>query len=156
MDPKNEQLDITFQLSCKWLPVMSNETEIYTFPDKITPFMKLHYRIPAIYRWHIYKSKPGDLKQIYIGEAVQLCPQRLNGYLRPGPSQQTNIRINKMFNELINDGRHIQLEYLDFDVVKIEDIEIISENLIDKHVRRMLEEVMVIYSTHKGYTILNK
>ncbi len=31
----------------------------------------------------------------YIGKTNQLLQKRMNGYQKPGPSQNTNIRINK-------------------------------------------------------------
>lgn len=49
--------------------VLMDGNKEYTFPKKITSFMRSIYRRPAIYRWNIFRKEPGDEKLIYIGEA---------------------------------------------------------------------------------------
>ena len=117
--------------------------------------MRQTYKHPAIYRWNIFKKEPDDEKIIYIGEAQKLCPQRINGYLNPGPSQQTNKRIKEKFQGYLDEIFKIGLEILRFDNIKIENFAVTHNDLNDKHVRRFVEELMVIICKPKGFQILN-
>ena len=97
-----------------------DENEEYFFPKKISPFMKSKYKHPAIYRWNTFRKESDDEKLIYIGEAQELCPQRINGYLHPGPSQLTNRRIKEEFQSYLRSGFKVGLEVLQFDEIRIE------------------------------------
>jgi len=55
----------------------------------------------------------------------------------------------------LNERLKIRLEMLQFDKIKIENFTFINSNLKDKHVRRFLEELMVIKYRRKGFQILN-
>lgn len=146
---------IKVEFTYQWVPILKDKGKEYRFPEKITSFMKKNYRNPAIYRWNVFRNIPSDEKIIYIGEAQELCPRRINGYLNPGPSQQTNKRIKERFQRYLDKGFKIQLEILQFDNIKIEDFIFKNSDLKDKHVRRFLEELMVIIYRKKGYDILN-
>jgi hypothetical protein len=39
---------------------------------------------------------------VYVGKTTTALRQRLNGYQRPGPTQQTNQRANKLLKEILN------------------------------------------------------
>ena len=84
--------EVGIRLSYQWQSVLKGENETYFFPDAITPFMKMRYKGPAIYRWNVHKSTPGDKKLVYVGEAKELCPGRIKGYLDPGSSQKNQQR----------------------------------------------------------------
>jgi len=86
---------IKVEFTYHWIPILKEEGQEYHFPEEISSFMRKNYRKPAIYRWNVFRNIPSDKKIIYIGEAQELCPQRINGYLYPGPSQRTNNRIKK-------------------------------------------------------------
>ena len=101
---------IKLDLSYTWEPVLSKEDQEYHYPMPISPYMKEHYHFPSIYRWDVYEQMPEDKKQIYIGEAQILCPQRIQGYLTPGPSQQINKRMKEKFQGFLKDGLKIRLE----------------------------------------------
>ena len=139
----------------QWEPVLIDGYREYFFPQKITPFMKEQYKYPSIYRWHIFREQPEDQKLIYIGEAKELCPKRINGYLNPGSSQKTNIRIKQEFLSYLRKGFKIRLEILRFSKIKIEDIVFTNNDLVDKHIRRFVEELMIIIYRQKGFKILN-
>ena len=147
----NIKVGFTYQ----WKPILKEECKEYFFPEGITPFMGRNYRKPAIYRWNIFRSDSEDEKLIYIGETQELCPQRINGYLNPGPSQKTNKRIKEMFQDYLNKGLKIRLERLQFNEIKIENFTLTSDDLEDKHIRRFIEELMVIIYRQKGFQILN-
>lgn len=69
--------DIKVEFAYQWEPVLSGVGKEYRFPEKITSFMRMKYKRPAIYRWNIFRHEPYDEKLIYIGEARELCPQRM-------------------------------------------------------------------------------
>lgn len=147
----NIKVEFTYQ----WEPMLREEGKEYHFPERITAFMRGRYKHPAIYRWNIFRNEPEDEKLIYIGEAQELCPQRLNGYLNPGPSQQTNQRIKKEFQEYLDNGFKIGLEILRFDNITIGNFALTNTNLNDKHARRFIEELMIIIYKQKEFQILN-
>lgn len=147
--------NLKVEFAYQWIPVLTGENKKYAFPEKITPFMKRSYRSPAIYQWNIFRIEPNDEKLIYIGEAQELCPQRINGYLNPGPSQQTNKRIKEEFQDYLKNGFKIGLEILLFDDINIEDFALTQRDLQDKHIRRFVEELMIIIYKRKKFKILN-
>lgn len=147
--------EVKLEFAYQWEPVLMDENTEYFFPERITPFMRKRYKQSAIYRWDIFRKEPEDEKLIYIGEAQELCPQRINGYLNPGPSQKTNKRIKEKFQGYLDKGFKIGLEILQFDKIKIENFTLTINDLNDKHVRRFVEELMVIIYKQKGFQILN-
>ncbi len=52
---------------------------------------------PGIYRFRIRGSKG---KALYVGETENLA-RRFGFYRNPGPSQQTNVRMNAKFREAL-------------------------------------------------------
>lgn len=143
------------EFNYRWNPVFRDKEKLYFFPERISLFMKEKYKIPAVYRWDIYKKVPEDEKIVYLGEAKILCPQRINGYLNPGPSQQTNKRMKAMFLDYINEDYNVSLETFDFDVITIGEFTFYQGDLENRHLRCFLEELMVVYYQSKGFTILN-
>ena len=147
----NSKVEFAYQ----WESVLTDINKEYFFPEKITPFMRSNYRHPAIYRWNIFKKEPEDERLIYIGNTQELCPDRINGYIKPGPSQQTNKRINEELQGYIKIGFKIKLEFLLFDNIKIEDFNLTQSNLQDKYVRLFIEALMIIIYKEKGFKMLN-
>ncbi len=146
---------IKIDLGFKWEPVLVSEDQEYHFPMTISRYMKEHYSCSAIYRWDIYEQMPEDKKQIYIGEAQVLCPQRLQGYLAPGPSQQTNKRMKERFQSLLKDGLKIRLEVLRLDGSFLGKIPLTASELSNKYVRHWIEAILITNYTNKGYSLLN-
>lgn len=146
------QLEISFD----WVPILRNEDEIYLFPNSLTSFMTRLYKSPAIYRWNVYKVTPTDERIIYIGEGQQLIPSRIKGYLNPGPSQMTNKRLNSRFHEYIQSGHKVLLETIRFDKISLEDLSFRQGDLANKHFRRFLEHMLIVYYQQQGYTMLNR
>lgn len=139
-----------------WIPVLQDEDELYYFPNSLTPFMKRLYKSPAVYRWNIYKNTPTDEKIIYIGEGQRLIPDRINGYLNPGPAQRTNKRLNTCFREYILSGYKVVLEIVRFDEVSVGEILFRQTDLKNKHFRRFLEHMLITHYEHKEYSLLNR
>src|SRR5450756_646646 len=142
------------ELDHEWVPVQTAPGVPYRFPQELTPHFRTVYAGPAVYRWVVYQQEPGDLRRLYVGEADQL-PRRLYHYLHPGPSQQTNQRLNAEFVKETQAGRSVTLEVLQFKPFQFRDALFSMADLEDKMVRRFLENLFSMYFTKVGYTVLN-
>ena len=107
------------KLTYEWQPVLLRENVEYLFPMAISPFMRTRYKGPAVFKWEIYQNIPGDKKLVYIGEAQELCPKRLYGYLNPGPTQLANKKVNTEFRGYLKENLKIKL-----DICHIQDIDL--------------------------------
>jgi hypothetical protein len=146
--------ELNIKLDFNWEKVLSSQNEPYTFPNDLSDYMKKRYNLPAIYRWLVYH---GDkLESVYIGEAEILCPRRIYHYLHPGPSQMTNIRINELFTQLVNEGRKITLEILVFKEFVLDGKAVSISDLYKKTVRVFLEHLMMVHHENSGVMSLNK
>lgn len=145
---------ITLTIDFEWKPILENESSQYVFPNTITAYMRQKYRAPAIYMWII--ESDGRIESVYIGETEELCPRRIYGYLNPGPSQITNIRINNLFNDLIKKGKVIRLEHLVFSDFSFDGKKILARDLAKKNIRVLLENIMITHHENDGITMLNQ
>jgi hypothetical protein len=50
-----------------------------------------------------------DGKALYVGKTTQTLQRRLYGYQKPGPSQVTNIKGNKLLKELLIEGKSVDI-----------------------------------------------
>jgi len=146
------KVDFAYQ----WEPVLVDVSREYRFPEEITPYMKKIYWLPTIYRWNIFRNELSDEKLVYIGEAQELCPQRINNYLNAHPSQKTNWSIKEKFQNYLKNGLKIGLEFLQFEEIKFEDFILTYNDLQDKHVREFLQDTMIVLSKKLGFKVLNK
>ena len=138
----------------KWVTVESKPGVPYKFPDAVSPYVSSTWNGPAIYRWLVYQDSPGDMNKLYIGEA-ELLRRRIYHYLKPGPSQTTNIRLNALFQEERLKGYQITLDVLEFAPCSIDNVSITMDDLKDKMVRRLLENLLIVYYARSGFTVLN-
>lgn len=46
---------------------------------------------------------------LYVGKTAGSLRRRLLGYQRPGPTQRTNIAVNRRIRELLEDGRCLEV-----------------------------------------------
>lgn len=145
---------LNFNFDFSWKKVLSDKNTGYRFPNEITEYMKKRYKSPTIYRWLVHHDD--KLESIYIGEAEILCPRRIYHYLHPGPSQMTNIRINKLFTKLNKENRQITLEILVFKSFQLDGKTISMSDLDKKTVRVFLEHLMLVYHENRGIPSLNK
>ena len=145
---------IAVNFAFEWEPVYQEKNTQYVFPNSITAFMKENYRKPTIYRWTIERGEDED-STFYIGEAVRLCPDRLLGYLSPGPTQQTNIRLNQLFYESMNNGATIKFEILKFTGSFINDLRLGEKDLARQDIRRLIERLLVTLYRSQGLDLLN-
>ena len=137
-----------------WIPVDNRPGVPYCFPQPLPKGFRGKWSVPAIYRWVVFRDHPGDLRRLYIGETDQLG-RRIYGYLNPGVSQFTNQRIKARFEDEISSGCKVVLEVLHFDPFALQGISISEADLADKAVRRMLENLFVVFFTRSGYQVLN-
>lgn len=144
---------IVTTITYSWDSVFEEEGKPYRFPRKMTQYMKSRYNHPAIYQWRIC-NKAGRNKY-YIGEAKQLCPQRINGYLSPGPLQKTNIRLNTFFHSCLENYIEIYLELLMIDSLLINEFQITQKDLEKAHLRKYVESLVIAHYMNKELEVLN-
>ena len=147
------RMDVNLTLTYEWEPVLLDQDKQYTWPSKITKFMRDKYNFSAIYRW--VDEKEAKIQAIYIGEA-SLLPRRIYHYLNPYQSQQTNIRMNQRFNKLCTQGYTIKLEKLKIFSCELGAKKITENDLDDKNIRVLVEHLLLVYYENKGFDILNK
>lgn len=46
---------------------------------------------------------------LYVGKTTQPLKKRMYGYQNPGPTQNTNIKVNRLIVELISNGKNIEI-----------------------------------------------
>ncbi len=46
---------------------------------------------------------------LYVGKTTQPLKKRMYGYQNPGPTQNTNIKSNRLILELLSNGKHIEI-----------------------------------------------
>ncbi len=145
--------ELQIKLDYEWKPVYLRENVEYLFPMAISPFMRSKYKEPAVFKWEIYQKTPGDKKLVYIGEAQELCPKRLYGYLNPGPTQLANKKVNTEFRGYLREHLKIKLE-----VCRIREIDfgesVLEDNAFsDKHIRRLVAEALIVEHRKRGFTV---
>jgi hypothetical protein len=59
-----------------------------------------------------------DSEVKYVGKSTKGLKKRIYFYCKPGPSQSTNIRLNKLIREMINNGKKVEI-YCYFDAGKL-------------------------------------
>lgn len=139
----------------RWKPFASMNGDSYAFPAPVGSKSYSQWNGPAAYRWVVFQTDPGDLRCLYIGETANLT-RRVNFYLHPGPTQQTNVRIKKLLQEQCAEGRRATLEVLEFDHIAIDEIGITMADFKHKYVRCLLENLFILYFLRAGYDVLNR
>ena len=109
-------------------------------------------RQPGLYRFQL---RGGASARHYVGETDNLR-RRLQHYRTPGPTQQTNIRMNKEFLDHLTTGRIIEVEIVIDGVDIVAGNEPISVDLANKAVRRLLEHAALVDEAAAGVQLLNR
>jgi hypothetical protein len=117
--------------------------------------MKRLYKKPVIYRWIVERTNADDEMVMYIGEAARLCPDRLSGYVAPGPTQRTNLRLNQQFHEYVAHGGRIRLEILKMTGAFVNDLDLTERDLSRQDIRRLIERLLVTLYRNQGVNLLN-
>jgi hypothetical protein len=142
-------------ISYQWQPVYLREKVEYLFPMTITPFMRTKYKVPAVFRWIVYERTVEDKKLVYIGEAQELCPKRLYGYLNPGLTQSANKKVNTEFRGYLREKLKIKLDICEIKEIAFGGAVSGTEALEDKYLRRMLVEAMIVEHKKRGFTVMD-
>lgn len=150
-----KQGSIEVKVMFEWEAVRKSEAEEYVFPKPITDFMKRLYKKPLIYRWIVEHKDTDDEMLMYIGEAARLCPDRLSGYITPGPTQRTNLRLNQQFHECMTHGGRIKLEILKMTGAFVNDLDLTEKDLSRQDIRRLIERLLVTLYRSQGVNLLN-
>jgi len=153
MEINMDQLQV--RVAYEWQSVFLREKVEYLFPMAISPFMRAACRGPAVFRWDIFQNTPGDRKMVYIGEAQELCPKRLYGFLNPGPTQQSNKKINTEFRGYLREKLKIKLDVCNIREIAFGGSTLGSEALSDKYIRRFIVGTMIIEHKNRGFTIMD-
>ena len=146
-----ENILINFDYS--WENVINTNGKIYYFPDNTKLIPKI-YATSAIYKWEI--NKDDIVNCIYIGETQKLFPDRINGYLKPGPTQKTNIYINNLFQEYLKEKCFIELKILKIENNNSIGIKISNDEFSNKYIRKSIENLLIAKYKNEGIKLLNK
>jgi hypothetical protein len=145
--------ELKIKLTYNWQTVYLRENVEYLFPMAISPYMRSKYKAPAVFKWDVYQKTPGDKKLVYIGEAQELCPKRLYGYLTPGPTQLANQKVNNEFRGYLKDKLSIRLEICQIQEIRFGESVTDISGFTDKHVRRLVAEALIVEHGKRGFTI---
>jgi hypothetical protein len=146
---------LQINLTWEWEPVFLRENVEYYFPLAISPLMRTRYKGPAVFKWDIHQKSPGDKKLVYIGEAAELCPRRLYGYLNPGPTQLANKKVNSEFRGYLKEKLKIKLDICCIPELIYGESVFDMTALADKHIRRLVSEMMIVDHVKRGFTVMD-
>jgi hypothetical protein len=149
----SEKLQFEFQYD--WKPALLREKVEYLFPMAISPFMRIQYHGPAVFRWEVFDRQSGDKKIVYIGEAQELCPKRLYSYLNPGHTQLANQKVNTEFRAYLKEKLTIRLDICDILDFQMEGLSMSPSLLNDKYIRRLLVVALILDHKKKGYSVVD-
>lgn len=150
----SEAVELLPALSIRWEIVLESDGNPYSFPARPSNEMRKEYACPTVYRWIPFKSNPGDLRRVYIGEAQSLV-DRIGNYRTGTQGQQTSFRLRQLFDSYAADGISICLERLRFDQVILGSANFTEADLSDKLFRRFLEHMMASYYRKLGWDLIN-
>lgn len=139
------------RIEYQWKSVEISPGTAYVFPTKISKFMRNAYGRPAVYRWVVYSPKD-EPQAIYFGEAESLV-KRINQYLRPEESQQTNMRVHLNFHSYLENKCKVKLDVLDFHPFRLNSIVASASSLDEHYLRRMLEAFVIVDFVSSGGAI---
>jgi hypothetical protein len=107
---------------------------------------------PGVYRFQL--KGPNDTKSLYIGETDNL-QRRFPFYRHPSSTQQTNIRLNSLFLDLLQKGGEIVLSVAqDGWIIKPGGEE--KAGFTSKNVRRLFEQFAIVMEHATDVESLNR
>lgn len=137
-----------------WEQVRADPAHRFEFPGDVTAYMRREYAGPAIYRWVVFDLTIGDRKEMYVGEAEDLC-RRITQYLQPGPSQLTNKRLHALFQSYRAQGHSVTIQRLRFESLSLGEFDMSQTDLFSKHTRVFIEHMLVTYYSKAGFVLIN-
>lgn len=107
---------------------------------------------PGLYKFCIAQS--GVVRRIYIGESENLA-RRFSHYRNPGPTQQTNIRMNRILTHHLQEGAILTVLTITKDCWTVVAAKEIRADLKSKLVRRMFEHFAAAMHNDSEVQLLN-
>jgi hypothetical protein len=141
-------------LEYEWVTIEGVPGVAYKYPDPVSTHFRKMWGGAAVYRWVVADPKDSQPTRVYIGEA-ELLPRRICHYLKPGPSQQTNLRLAEEFKGEIAHGRIVLLQTLSFQPFDLSGAMVTMADLHNKAIRRLLESMMIASYLQSGYQLIN-
>ena len=102
--------------------------------------------LPGIYRFRLVEA--GGRPWVYIGEAVNL-QRRMAQYAKPGPTQHTNIRLNRRFREVLRNGGAVTFATANSVVIGV-DGQRLDTDLMLASTRRLAENAALVAARANG------
>ncbi len=127
--PDQLQCDISMQ----WQPLgrITSQNGRLSFPTAPSK--------PGLYRFRVRR---GNRESVYYGESDNLA-RRFTNYRNPGSTQQTNVRVNQTFTEMLGSGAEISVAVI-FETAWISrDRKRIAADFSSKAVRRLFEHAAI-------------
>ena len=106
---------------------------------------------PAVYRFSVRTAQG---KSLYVGEAEEIS-RRLQHYRTPGPTQQTNRRLNTIMIDCLEADGVVSVDILLEASLKQNGIQI-ALDLTNKNQRRLLEHAAMVDEHFDGTSLLNR
>ena len=107
---------------------------------------------PGLYKFEFLN---GDIRSVYIGETDRL-DRRFQHYRTPGPTQQTNIRLNALITETLRaSGTKVTVQILTDGALIMLNSESTAADLTRKMVRVLLEQAALYRTDMLGLKIVN-
>jgi hypothetical protein len=147
--------NLQITLEYEWQAICLRENVEYLFPMDISPYMRTRYKAPAVFKWDVYQKVPGDKRLVYIGEAQELCPKRLYGYLSPGPTQLANKKVNADFRGYLKEKFRIGLKICQVKEIILGGSRMDAQAFSEKHLRRLVVEASIIEHINRGFTVID-
>jgi hypothetical protein len=133
---RDSMTDIRYE----WIPVEVGEGVPFELSGDVALSVGKLPQRPAIYRWGFFKESV--LRKASIGETENL-KRRVRGYISPGPSQETNKRINAEFEKASRACLKVRLDVLRIQTIHVNRVIICNGNLTDPFVRKMMENFIL-------------
>lgn len=137
------------ELGLRYNWIESGELTLDAQSKLVFPKLSVH---PGIYRFRL--AKDGQ-KSVYIGESDNL-PRRFQHYRTPGPSQATNIRLNKIFVDALGSSHRISVDVIVNTAWISSDRGEEQADLTVKATRMLFEHAAIIQSRAADVHILNR
>ncbi|HEY5177832.1 MAG TPA: hypothetical protein VII95_19945 [Terriglobales bacterium] len=130
------------RISYEWEPIEVAPGKLFACQSPLTKAFVDSYSKPALYRW-VFRGQSGVISAAYIGEAENLA-QRVQGYIWPGRTQQTNLRMKDEFLKHMSSGGAVELQILRFEPFGINNVNVFHESQLgNPYIRKMMENFLL-------------
>ena len=106
--------------------------------------------VPGVYRFRVIGDGP---ERHYVGEASELR-RRFQQYRTPGSSQQTNLRLNRLFRDHLEGGGQVEVDVAES--VQLGSNGRPAADLNDASVRKLVESAGIVAGKAEGLATPNR